>query len=93
VAAECDGLDLEALADAFDSGRARTAVFEQYEMARSDAVDGSPHLFLANGTNGENPGIKATWEQGSDGFWRPTVVEDDPTAYDRLVTAAARVEA
>jgi len=93
VAAECEGLDLEALADAFDSGRARAALFEQYEVARSDAVDGSPHIFLADGTNVENPGIKATWEQGSDGFWRPTVVEDDASAYDRLVTAAAKVEA
>jgi predicted DsbA family dithiol-disulfide isomerase len=93
VAAECDGLDLEALADAFDSGRARAALFRQYEVARSDAVNGSPHLFLADGTNVENPGIEATWEEGSDGFWRPTIVGDDPSAYDRLVTAAARVEA
>lgn len=89
VASECDGLDLEALADTFDSGRARAALFEQYEVARSDTVDGSPHLFLADGTNVENPGIKATWEEGSDGFWRPSVVDDDPSAYDRLVTAAA----
>jgi hypothetical protein len=36
-----------------------------------------------------NPGIEATWEEGSDGFWRPTVVADDPAAYDRLVTVAA----
>ena len=35
--------------------------------------------------------IEATWEEGSDGFWRPTIVDDDPSAYDRLVTAAARV--
>jgi predicted DsbA family dithiol-disulfide isomerase len=89
VAAECDDLDLEALAEAFDSGRARAALFAQYEVARSDAVDGSPHLFLADGTNVQDPGIKATWEEGSDCFWRPTVVADDPAAYDRLVTAAA----
>ena len=89
VAAECDGLDLEALADAFDAGRARSALFAQYEVARSDAVDGSPHLFLADGTAVQNPGIEATWEQGSDGFWRPTIVHDDPAAYERLVTAAA----
>jgi predicted DsbA family dithiol-disulfide isomerase len=89
VAAECDGLDLETLADALDSGRARHLLFEQYAVARTDAVSGSPHLFLADGTNVQNPGIEATWEQGSDGYWRPTVVADDPAAYERLVTAAA----
>ncbi|HEY8772360.1 MAG TPA: DsbA family protein [Candidatus Limnocylindria bacterium] len=89
VAAECDAIDIEPLAHAFDSGRARHLLFEQYEVARSDAVIGSPHLFLADGTNLENPGIEATWEEGSDGFWRPTVVGDDRAVYDRLLTAAA----
>ena len=81
--------DLEALADAFDTGRARHLVFEQYEVARSDAVDGSPHLFLADGTNVQNPSIEASWEEGSDGFWRPIIVRDDPSAYDDLLRAAA----
>jgi predicted DsbA family dithiol-disulfide isomerase len=89
VAAECDGLDLEALADAFDSGRARHLLFEQYEVAQSVAVDGSPHLFLADGTSVQNPGIEATWEQGTDGFWRPTIVADDPSVYDDLLRRAA----
>ena len=89
VAAECDGLDLEALADAFDSGRARHLLFEQYEVAQSVAVDGSPHLFLADGTSVQNPGIEATWEEGSDGFWRPTIVADDPSVYDDLLRRAA----
>jgi predicted DsbA family dithiol-disulfide isomerase len=89
VAAECDGLDLEALADAFDSGRARHLLFEQYEVAQGVAVDGSPHLFLADGTSVQNPGIEATWEQGTDGFWRPTIVADDPSVYDDLLRRAA----
>ncbi len=89
VAAECDGVDLEALAEAFDTGRARHLVFEQYEVARSGAVDGSPHLFLSDGTNVQNPGIEATWEEGRDGFWRPTIVRDDPSAHDDLLRAAA----
>lgn len=89
VAAECDAIDLAALAEAFDAGRARHLVFEQYEVARSDAVDGSPHLFLADGTNVQNPGIEATWEEGSDGFWRPTIVRDDQSVYDDLLRAAA----
>jgi predicted DsbA family dithiol-disulfide isomerase len=89
VASECDGLDLERLADAFDSGRARAALFEQYDLAKTDAVDGSPHLFLADGTSVQNPGIEAAWDQGSDGFWRPTIVHDDPGVYIELVRAAA----
>jgi len=89
VAAACDGVELEALAAAIDSGRARHAVFEQYELAKTDAVDGSPHLFLADGTNLQNPGIEATWEEGGDGFWRPTIVHDDPTIYDDLLRRAA----
>jgi predicted DsbA family dithiol-disulfide isomerase len=89
VAAECDAIDLERMADALDSGRARAALFEQYEVARTDAVNGSPHLFLADGSSVENPGIEATWERGSDGFWRPTIVRDDPTVYDDLLRRAA----
>jgi predicted DsbA family dithiol-disulfide isomerase len=89
IAAECEAVDLERLADALDSGRARAAIFEQYEVARSDAVNGSPHLFVADGTNVENPGIEATWEQGGDGFWRPTIVRDDPSVYDDLLRRAA----
>ena len=89
VAAECDAIDLERLADAMDSGRARASLFEQYEVARSDAVNGSPHLFVADGTNVENPGVEATWEQGADGFWRPTIVRDDAAVYDDLLRRAA----
>ncbi len=90
VAAACDGIDLEALAHAFDTGRARHLIFEQYEVAKTDAVNGSPHLFLADGTNLQNPGIEATWKEGGDGFWRPTIVRDDPTIYDDLLRRAAR---
>lgn len=89
VAAASDGVEIEALAAAIDLGRARHAIFEQYEVAKTDAVDGSPHLFLADGTNLQNPGIEASWEEGADGFWRPTIVRDDPTIYDDLLRRAA----
>ena len=48
VASECDGVDLAELAAALDDGRARSRLFADYEVARSDAVSGSPHLFLAD---------------------------------------------
>lgn len=89
VASECDAVDLEVLADGLDSGRARHLLFEQYEVARTDAVDGSPQLFLADGTTLQNPGIEADWEEGADGFWRPTVTRDDPSTYDDLLRRAA----
>jgi len=89
VAAECDGLDIEQLASAMDAGTARHALFEQYEVAKTDLVNGSPHLFLTDGTNVENPGIEADWTEGEDGFWRPTVTHDDPSVYDDLLRRAA----
>ena len=89
VASDCDAVDLEVLADAIDSGRARHLLFEQYEVARTDAVDGSPQLFLADGTTLQNPGIEADWEEGADGFWRPTITRDDPSVYDELLRRAA----
>lgn len=91
VASECDAIDLEALAGALDSGRARHLVFEQYEIARTDAVDGSPQLFLADGTSVQNPGIEADWAQGDDAFWRPTITRDDPSVYDDLLRRAAAI--
>ncbi|MEP7040792.1 MAG: DsbA family protein [Chloroflexota bacterium] len=89
VAAACDAIDLEALVDAIDSGRARHLLFEQYELARTDAVDGSPQIFLADGTSIQNPGIDADWAEGDDGFWRPTITGDDPSVYDDLLRRAA----
>ena len=89
VASACDGLDLESLVDALDEGRARHLVFEQYEVARSDAIDGSAQLILADGTSVQNPGIEATWDEGLDGLWRPTIVRDDPAVYDDLLRRAA----
>ena len=57
-------------------------LFAQRVVAQTTRSTGSPHLFLADGTNAQDPGIEADWEEGSDGFWRPTIVADDPSAYD-----------
>jgi predicted DsbA family dithiol-disulfide isomerase len=89
VASETDGLDLAALADALDAGRARPAIFEQWDVAKTDAVQGSPHLFAPDGTNAQNPGLDMEWSQGDDGVWLPTILLDDPTAYDDLLRRAA----
>jgi predicted DsbA family dithiol-disulfide isomerase len=85
VASEADGLDLPALATALDEGSARRAIFDDWEVAKTDAVDGSPHLFLTDGWNAQSPGIEATWTQGDDGVWLPTIVRDDASVYEELL--------
>ena len=92
VARSCDTLDVDALAAALDDGRARRAVMDQHELAMSPAVDGSPHLFLADGTDVHNPGIDMHWE-GPKGSGFPVVTADDPSIYDDLLRRAAAVAA
>jgi predicted DsbA family dithiol-disulfide isomerase len=89
VAAETDGLDLAALAAALDAGTARSAIFAQWEVAKTDAVQGSPHLFAPDGANAQNPGLEMDWNQGEDGVWLPTIVHDDPAAHEDLLRRAA----
>lgn len=90
VARDCESLDLAQLADAIDSGRARRRIFEDWEIAKTDAVQGSPHVFLADGWNAENPGLELEWSQRDDGQWTPTLVSDDRDIYRELVRRAAR---
>jgi predicted DsbA family dithiol-disulfide isomerase len=89
VASETDGVDLASLAEALDTGRARSVLFEQWEIAKTDAVQGSPHLFVSDGTNAQNPGVDADWREEPAGVWIPTITLDDPTAYDDFLRRAA----
>ena len=57
VATECEAVDVEALGEALDDGRARRALFDDWTIARGDEVRGSAHLFAPDGTNAQNPGI------------------------------------
>jgi predicted DsbA family dithiol-disulfide isomerase len=89
VASETDGLDLTSLADALDAGRARRSIHDQWEVAKTDAVQGSPHVFAPDGTNAQNPGLEMEWAQGDDGVWLPTILRDEPSAYEDLLRRAA----
>jgi predicted DsbA family dithiol-disulfide isomerase len=89
VASETDGLDLARLATALDSGRARAAIFEQWEVGKTDAVQGSPHLFVHDGTNAQNPGLEVDWREEPEGVWIPTITRDDAYAYYDLLRRAA----
>lgn len=87
VAEKCDGVDADELAEALDSGRHRRSIMDQLAVAASDKVAGSPHFFLADGSDVHNPGIEMPWERGPDtGF---PVVTADPAVYYDLVRRAA----
>jgi predicted DsbA family dithiol-disulfide isomerase len=88
VANECDAVDVGALSDALDDGRARTALFEDWAIARGDEVRGSAHLFAPDGSNDQNPGISIGWK--AEGAGGVAVIEaDDPTAIDALLQGAS----
>lgn len=89
VAGECEHVDAPALAHALDDGRARRRVIEQWKVAEGEDVQGSPHLFLADGSNEANPGIEMHWS-GEHGKGFPIVTKDRPQIYDDLLERAAQ---
>lgn len=90
VANECESLDVSALADALDAGRARRALFDDWAIARGDEVQGSAHLFTPDGGGAQNPGITIGWleDDGAAGG-TATIEADDPSAIEELVRRAA----
>jgi len=88
VAEGVDGLDVDALVAELRSGRPRSRIDDDLAVARSDDVQGSPHVFVAS-RSVPNPGITMHWEgkAGEGGF--PVVDDDDPSIYDSLVTATS----
>ena len=74
--------------------RARSAAhLRQWEIAKTDAVQGSPHFFVSDGTNAQNPGVDADWREEPAGVWIPTITRDDPIGLRRPPAAARRVTA
>lgn len=94
VAAECESVDVDRLQLALDDGRARRAVMAQHATATApgSGVDGSPHLFLPDGTGVHNPGIDLRWE-GEHGRGFPVIVDDRPEVYTDLLQRAAALAA
>lgn len=86
--AENAGLDVDHLLDALEDGRARESLTKDHLMSATEQVQGSPHVFLADGTNVANPGIEMHWE-GELGAGFPVVDSDDPSIYERLLKQAA----
>ena len=89
VATECGTVDVPALTKALDRGSARAAVLDQHREAVDGPVEGSPHIFVADGTGWHNPGIESHWE-GEKPDRRLVIDRDESSVYDEILRAAAR---
>ncbi|MBM7773196.1 putative DsbA family dithiol-disulfide isomerase [Actinokineospora baliensis] len=86
VAAEA-GLDAEAIKAGLVDGSARAEIERQVPLCAGDTVQGSPTLFLPDGSAHHNPGIALRWE-GEWGIGFPVIERDDPTVYEDLLRRA-----
>lgn len=89
VASETDVVDVAALAEALDDGRARSALMADWAVAQGEEVRGSAHVFAPDGANDENPGITIGWEDDGSPNGRYWIEADEPAAIDDLVRRAA----
>jgi len=89
VARETDSVDVVALAEAIDDGRARAALMGDWAVAQGPEVRGSAHLFAPDGANDENPGITIGWSEDGGPAGRYWIEADDPAAVEDLVRRAA----
>ncbi|AOS64621.1 DsbA family oxidoreductase [Actinoalloteichus hymeniacidonis] len=88
AAESTDAVDVAALTEALDDGRARRSLSDDAAISATERVVCSPHLFLPDGTDHANPGIEVHWE-GDYGVGWPVVGKDDPNAFEELLKRAA----
>lgn len=88
VADRCSAVDVHALAKSLEAGSARSAVFEQWRESQRIGVQGSPHLYLADGTDVHNPGVTLRWT-GAKGSGFPVIDADDVSVIEDLLQRAA----
>lgn len=88
VARTCSAVDQDALIDEMRSGRGLAAVLDQVAAHEKAEVDGSPHLFLPDGTDVHNPGLTIAWTKDK-GRGFPVIHRDDSAVYDDLLRRAA----
>ncbi|MEU2243580.1 MULTISPECIES: DsbA family protein [unclassified Streptomyces] len=88
VAKDTGAVDVEALAEALDDGRARRTLSDHAAVSRTDRVNCSPHLFLSDGSDYANPGIDVGWEGGYGIGW-PVINSDDAKVYEDILLRAA----
>jgi hypothetical protein len=88
VARSCKAVNEDALILEMRAGHGLAAVLDQAAAQDKAEVDGSPHLFLPDGTNTHNPGLTVTWTKDK-GRGFPVIQRDDPVVYDDLLRRAA----
>jgi len=88
VASDVDGLDANEIDRALVAGRFRHKIFDDMQIATDNDVQGSPQVFLSDGSDAHNPGIEMHWEKEDEGIGFPAIDRDDPSVYDRLVRRA-----
>jgi predicted DsbA family dithiol-disulfide isomerase len=87
VAAKVPEVDAVALEGALDDGRGRRAVIDQWRAVPEENIQGSPHLFLPDGTDVHNPGVTMHWVGPKPGGF-PVIDGFDPSIYEELLTRA-----
>ncbi|MGH8990455.1 MAG: DsbA family oxidoreductase [Acidimicrobiia bacterium] len=87
VATAVPEVDTAALEVALDSGRGRRAVIDQWRAIPDAGVQGSPHLFLPDGSDVANPGVTMHWVGRKPGGF-PVVDAYDPSIYEDILTRA-----
>ncbi|KAA2258718.1 hypothetical protein F0L68_23050 [Solihabitans fulvus] len=88
VAESTGVVDVPALTEALDDGRARRQLSDQAAISATDQINCSPHLFLPDGTDYANPGIESTWV-GDYGVGWPVITSDDPSVLEDMLKRAA----
>ncbi|GCD97029.1 DsbA family oxidoreductase [Embleya hyalina] len=88
VAADCEDVDADAIRAGLVEGSARAEIERQIPLCAGDTVQGSPTLFLPDGSAHHNPGIDLRWE-GAWGVGFPVVERDEPHVYEDLLHRAA----
>jgi predicted DsbA family dithiol-disulfide isomerase len=89
VAGTCDAVDVDALVIEMRTGRGLAAVLDHVAAQEKANVDGSPHLFLPDGTDAHNPGLTVSWTKGT-GHGFPVIQRDDSVVYDDLLRRAVQ---
>lgn len=88
IAESCPAVNTAALTRSLYLGSGRAEVITQWRNT-ADRVQGSPHVFLPDGTEWHNPGVEVHWT-AEPGIGFPTILSYDPTVYDEILDAVVR---
>lgn len=86
IAADCPLVDADRLGWELRRGSHRAAVHDDFELAASPDVQGSPHVFLPDGRNVHNPGVRFEWT-AAHGRGFPVILEYRPHVWLDVVAA------